>query len=85
MTVEEAMNNLPPGDFNVELELVLGGWVAYVWLTPVHGAIVPADRDSIHTRSDLHPTRAGAIAAIPETLKNLASKVASVESGAQVQ
>lgn len=64
-----AMNAAPDGDLRIDVELVTGGWVGYVWLTPIHGPIVPAGAKSIHLRTNTKPTRAEAIEALPEVIE----------------
>jgi hypothetical protein len=76
MTLARSVADLPDGDLKIEVEHVLDGWVSYVWLTPVHGAIVPASRESVYARTDKYPTREAAIAALPQALSRIKEKMA---------
>lgn len=79
-TLTKAMNDAPDGDLYIEVELVMGGWVGYVYTAP-GGAIVPADRPKVHARTIGYPTRAEAIAALPNALAFLTERVKGQSNG----
>lgn len=61
----------PAGDLKVEFELVLGGWVGYVFHTPGAGIIVPAGRPANSARTEPCETMLDAIAAIPQAIDRI--------------
>lgn len=74
------MNDLPEGDLRIDVEHVMGGWVGYAWLTPIHGPIVPACRDNIYARTTAKPTRSEAVAALAGALEVIKSAALKSES-----
>lgn len=65
MNFLEMIRDMPDGDLRVELEMVDGGWVGYVWLSPVSGPIVPAGRTGLFSRTGLCETREEAVLSLP--------------------
>lgn len=71
MALTEAFKSLPEGDVTIDVEHVFGGWVAYVWLYPTHGPMVPTNRKGLYARTRKQPTRGEAFAALPEAFDRI--------------
>ncbi len=74
MDMTEMLQRIPEGDLKIEFEHVHGGWVGYVWLTPVHGPMVPASRNSIYARTSAKPSREEAFNTLPEAFDLIIKK-----------
>lgn len=70
MTLDDAFAQVPDGcDFQMEVELVFGGWVLYVWIRPGAGPVSVARHRSSYTRSETMPTFMDAVRQLPEVIR----------------
>lgn len=77
--LEKSLNALGEVDVKLEIELVHGGWVGYVWITPESGPIVSVDREHFYAHTGARATREEAIAAIPEVIKHIIKKMGKLK------